>query len=86
LWDKYYVEFDTIVAHATSVAKISTTARSKGTPMPVFSLDTGIVLPLYFVATKCRYPTIRRKSIALLKSTPRQEGVLNSMLTGRVAE
>lgn len=54
--------------------------------MPVFSLDTGIVLPLYFVATKCRYPTIRRKSIALLKSTPRQEGVLNSMLTGRVAE
>ena len=86
VWDKYYVEFDAIVTHATSVANISATPRSKGTPAPVFSLDTGIVLPLYFVAAKCRHPTIRRKSIALLKSTPRQEGVLNSILTGRVAE
>lgn len=85
-WDNYYVEFDTIMTHATAVAKRPKHTRSKGTPKPAFSLDTGIILPLYFVATKCRHPTIRRKAIALLKSTPRQEGVLNSMLTGRVAE
>jgi hypothetical protein len=74
-----------MVTHAVAVVKLSKDP-SNARPRPTFSLDTGIILPLYVVATKCRHPTNRRRSIALLKSTPRQEGVLDSLLTGRVAE
>ncbi len=37
-------------------------------------------------AHKCRHPVIRRKAVALLYSSPRQEGVWDSILTARVAE
>lgn len=86
VWDNYYVEFETMVSHAAAVAKGTISPRYKGILQSAFSLDTGIILPLYFVATKCRHPTIRRKAIEILQSTSRQEGVLNSHLTGRVAK
>jgi hypothetical protein len=85
IWDSYYVEFETMVVHATAALKMST-CGSKGAPRPAFSLDTTIILPLYFVAAKCRHPSLRRKSVLLLKSASRQEGILNSSLTGRIAE
>jgi hypothetical protein len=84
-WDDYYVEFRSMLEHAAEVTKLSTKS-SNNVLRPVFSLDMGIILPLYLVAAKCRHPTLRRKSIALLKSTPRQEGILNSWLVGRVLE
>ena len=74
-----------MVVHATAALKMST-CGSKGAPRPAFSLDTTIILPLYFVAAKCRHPSLRRKSVLLLKSASRQEGILNSSLTGRIAE
>lgn len=84
-WDTYYVEFKSMVEHAAEVVKLSNNPSSK-LPRPVFSLDTGIILPLYLIASKCRHPVLRWKAITLLKSTPRQEGILNSSLTGRVVE
>ena len=83
-WDDYYLEFKAMLGHAAEVLKLSQDSGN-GT-WAVFSLDTGIILPLYIVATKCRHPVLRRRAIALLKSARRQEGVLNSLLTGRVAE
>jgi hypothetical protein len=85
LWDNYYVEFEAMITHATAVVKLQSNP-SNGLLKPAFSIDTGIILPLYFVATKSRHPVTRRKAISILKSTPRQEGVLNSQLTGKVAE
>ncbi len=37
-------------------------------------------------AHKCRHPVIRRKAVSLLYSSPRQEGIWDSILTARVAE
>jgi hypothetical protein len=51
-----------------------------------FNIDTGIIPPLYFVAVKCRHSLIRRRAIACLNVTERQEGIWNSRLTARVAE
>jgi hypothetical protein len=48
--------------------------------------DAGIVLPLWFVATKCRVSSIRWKAIELMRRTERQEGLWNSILTALVAE
>jgi len=51
-----------------------------------FCLDMGIIIPLYTVASQCQNPLMRRKVIALLRSTSRQEGLWNSLLVAKAAE
>ena len=51
-----------------------------------FALDLGIVPPLFVVATKCRQRKLRREAIRLLMSSPRREGMWDSILSGRVAK
>lgn len=51
-----------------------------------FALDLGIVPPLFVVATKCRDRKLRREAITLLISSPRREGMWDSLLCGKVGE
>ena len=51
-----------------------------------FALDLGIVPPLFVVATKCRDRKLRREAIRLLMSSPRREGMWDSILCGKVSE
>jgi hypothetical protein len=81
-WDDYTSQFD---AKAISDLSIST-VPSNGRRKAELCLDIGIVLPLYFVAVKCRQGSTRWKAIEILMKTERQEGVWNSILTGRVAK
>lgn len=48
-----------------------------------FSFDVGIVPPLHVVAMKCREPKLRRAALNLLLDNPRQEGMWDSVLSGR---
>ncbi|EPE28657.1 hypothetical protein GLAREA_09778 [Glarea lozoyensis ATCC 20868] len=82
VWDQYVPIFDKIVTLAEEVTLLD----SLDTAAPVFSIDMGIVAPLYSVAHKCRDPIVRRRAIAVLKAAPRQEGVWNSTLVARVCE
>ena len=50
-----------------------------------FALDLGIVPPLFVVATKCRDRKLRREAIRLLLSSPRREGMWDSILCGKAA-
>lgn len=51
-----------------------------------FSLDMGLIPPLFFTAIKCRYPAVRRRAIALLRRAPRQEGVWDAIESAKAAE
>ncbi|KAK3944425.1 putative transcriptional regulatory protein [Diplogelasinospora grovesii] len=51
-----------------------------------FCLDMGFIIPLYTVASQCQEPSTRRRAIALLRSTSRQEGLWNSLLIAQAAE
>ena len=87
-WDAYVQSYEHMLTLAQA---IYTSAKSDENlngrqRTPFFSLDMNLVAPLYAVAHKCRDPTIRRAAVALLKSTPRQEGIWDSVLAGRVAE
>jgi hypothetical protein len=82
LWDVYYPQFSSLLSHAKTILDAIPKSRRK----PLFSLDSGIVGPLYFVASRCRHPQIRREAIACLLSTNRQEGVWESQVVGRVAQ
>jgi hypothetical protein len=82
LWDQFMPLFNRIVTLASEILDFG----SKSRRYPTFSLDIGIVSPLYEVASRCRDPLIRRKAISLMKSRCMQEGVWNSILTAKVTE
>jgi len=83
-WDDSTEAFDEIVTLAES---ISSCGNSNATPRtPSFTLDVGIVGPLYEISRKCRDPVVRRKAIAVLCDFPRREGLWDGMLAGKVAE
>ena len=84
VWDAFVPDGEEIVSLAESlVASEDSTVTTK---TPIFSFDISIVGPLYSVAHKCRDPFLRRRAIALLRSSPRQEGIWDSHLAARVAE
>lgn len=50
------------------------------------SFDMCILPHLYFVASRCRHPTIRRQALHLLRQGPSQEGIWHSHMLSNVAE
>lgn len=55
---------------------------------PSFSMDLGIIVPLYLTVVSCRDPAIRRQALSLLSrlSLPRQEGTWNANDASRVGQ
>lgn len=51
-----------------------------------FTFETHIIPPLYYVATKCRHPLIRRSALELLKKNPfRRENLWRASVMGALA-
>ncbi|KAF4119648.1 Fungal Zn(2)-Cys(6) binuclear cluster domain [Geosmithia morbida] len=71
-----------VVPHAVAADTGTTAPAAK----PSFIADLGIVPPLFVVATKCRYPVVRRRAIHLLRSSARREGMWDSELSAHIAE
>ncbi|PMD20637.1 hypothetical protein NA56DRAFT_704444 [Hyaloscypha hepaticicola] len=84
VWDELLPEWSEIVSFAEEFVACAEKA-GKGKRQKVFSLDIALIVPLYFVAGKCRDARLRPKAIELLRSE-RQEGVTNSLMAARVAE
>ncbi|KAI4196594.1 MAG: hypothetical protein LQ350_006466 [Teloschistes chrysophthalmus] len=85
-WDRLIPGFEELVDLATAVVDAQRTSPQGLSQKPIFHLDLSLIGPLFTIGHKCRDPLIRRKAISLLYSTPRQEGVWDSILTARVAE
>ena len=51
-----------------------------------FSMELGIVQPLYITAVKCRVHHIRAEAIKLLGSVPQPEGIWNGGVMAKIAE
>ena len=85
-WDEKQPVFERILELATVVINGRTAADERLGEKPLFQMDQGVIGPLFTVAHKCRDPFVRRRAIALLYSSPLQEGVWDSILTARVAQ
>ncbi|KAH6672630.1 hypothetical protein B0J14DRAFT_564248 [Halenospora varia] len=46
----------------------------------------GMIMPLYYTATRCRNFTVRRDAVAILKDFPSKNGMWDSLITAKVAE
>ena len=85
--DESMTRFETVVSLAEDIQSIAgTSAQRKYLDSSSFLFDMEIVSPLYFVGTKCRNPTIRRRAIRILKNTQRREGLWDSEMAAAVAE
>lgn len=84
-WDKVIPQMKEILVLGEKVIS-STSLDDDQRAQTTYCLDMGIVIPLYTVASQCHDPLMRRKAIALLRSTSRQEGLWNSLLVAKAAE
>jgi len=53
---------------------------------PKFSIESGVIVPLWAVGNKCRNKAIRQRAIAVLLNYPRREGIWDSRLAGNIVQ
>ena len=87
LWDQFEETQKQVVDLAELVCRgANGSCRQNGSTTHRFTLDVGIVGPLYDTARVCRDPVIRRRAINLLREYPCREGLWDSLLAARAAE
>jgi hypothetical protein len=61
--------------------------KTTSNSQPTFSIEMELIFSLYFVAIKCRSPTLRRRAINFLSQVdPRREGVWDAHILGKVSQ
>jgi hypothetical protein len=84
-FDAFNSEFESIVTLTSSLVNDNTGLGVAGKPGH-FTFDMALVAPLYLTATRCRDPLIRRRALAILSATSRQECIWNSDMLAKIAE
>ena len=83
IFDQFDAEFDEVVTLAAVIIRARDTVAPRALE---FSLDMGVIYPLYWTAVKCREPWTRQRAMTLLRSTTLQEGVWNAAAQASIAE
>ncbi|KAJ5765933.1 hypothetical protein N7520_005492 [Penicillium odoratum] len=83
-YDRYLSNFDNILTLMEDIT--SEDMEDESSHSSSFSLDMGLIPPLFFTAIKCRFPAVRRRAIALLRCAPRQEGLWDAIESAKAAE
>jgi hypothetical protein len=85
--DVNMTEFETTVSLAEAIQSVAGTREQRyALGSSSFLFDMEIVSPLYYVATKCRHPQIRRRAIVVLRNSQRREGLWDSDMAAAIAE
>jgi hypothetical protein len=84
-FDKFAPDFEYIVSQAEALSEKDHRSGDRKTTSSRFSFDVSIIPSVYFVAIKCRNPSVRRKAASWLARMPRVEGMWNPMIVSKVA-
>ncbi|TVY32646.1 hypothetical protein LOCC1_G008645 [Lachnellula occidentalis] len=86
VFDSFDQSFSQIIILATQLLCSGNPQYADPEP-PLFpAFEMGIIPPLYFVASRCRNPSLRRQALHLLRLGPRQEGIWHRDVLGSIAE
>ncbi|KAK5120560.1 hypothetical protein LTR85_006216 [Meristemomyces frigidus] len=86
LWDSFTADFQRLLDLANTFTDVVTTSKDPDfSTFPIFSVNMGVLAPLYFVTLKCRDPAIRHKALQLLSSCNHQEGAWDGQILARSA-
>jgi hypothetical protein len=87
-WDSLKDKFEEIVRCTEAV--VNDMGRYPDTDSKFFSFEVGMVPALQLVVSKCRYGSLRRRALAVLRACPLKEAIYDSkdadMLSTRVME
>jgi hypothetical protein len=91
VFDNHTQEFKAIVGMSQELLSMDAAVDSMDAAVDEqhilsFSFDFGVTPPLYFTATHCRDPLIRRRALALLRRAHRKQGSWNSEDSAKCAE
>jgi hypothetical protein len=84
IYDDYRQDFEFIVSQCRKLLDVDTIDGAMSRQL--FSLHLGYIPPLFFTATRCRDPCIRRQAITVLHNSTRRERVWDSYTAARIAE
>jgi hypothetical protein len=84
VYDNHFADFQ----HIVNTCRLLTETRNFTLlpRMSRFSLDVGVIPPLFLVATKCRHSSLRREALGLLFANTRQEGMWDALLSAHVGK
>jgi hypothetical protein len=85
IYDSCGEDFEYIVSESEELLAFELAPGSERGPGSVRS-SLGLIPPLFFVATKCRFPALRRRALELLHGSRRRERLWNSCVASRIAE
>lgn len=89
LWDNFTPEFKDLMESLGLVAALSscygpnnsgTDSSSDPIHVPTFTFNLGIIMPLYFICTRCRDPSTRGEALNMLSRCNRKEGIWDSAI------
>ncbi|OGM50822.1 C6 zinc finger domain protein [Aspergillus bombycis] len=85
VFDLYVSDFDAVVSYAGRVIQLTGEIDKRTNNQSKFCLDGQVIGPLYYAATKCRSPAIRRRAIDLLIRYGKIEGMWDAKRYAAVA-
>lgn len=84
IYDGYRQDFEFIVSQCRKLLDVDPIDGAMSRQL--FSLHLGYIPPLFFTATRCRNPCIRRQAITVLHNSTRRERVWGSFTAAKIAE
>lgn len=86
LYDQFLPQFVSVISLTPDLLAFSASPEADADVWREFSVEMGIVPALYLTGLKCRDPVIRRKAQALLRSSRRKEGLMESLMVAKMVE
>jgi hypothetical protein len=83
-WDQFKPQFEELLELSEEV--MDDEIRFPDAQSKLFSFELGIIPPLEVVARKCRYPTLRRRALEMLRKSPKRECLFDSMYSAILDE
>lgn len=80
-FDAFFPTFQAMIDHANCII-----ATGRKQPHPVFLFETRVIPSLFFVASKCRHPVMRRQAIYLLRNGAKMENTWKAGVLADAAE
>lgn len=89
-YDNFTSEFESVVSHTEQLLQINPSFGNGKTHIsesqPSFSLEGGIIAPVYFACCRCRHPSVRRRAQNILSNYSSREGMWNARLHAAIAK
>ncbi|KAJ5553735.1 transcriptional regulator family: Fungal Specific TF [Penicillium frequentans] len=83
VFDAHLGDFTAIVEQATLILDAS---RRLDGSQPPFTFESGVGVPLFLTALKCRHPSLRRKALQSLRDAPPMQGFFKCAPSALMAE